>query len=104
MTELEMTVAVAGAMLFDYYTVSNNHPQHTIRIKYRLGPNENYWPITNDAQAMAIAKKFMLKLDFFVGSAEFTDFGDGADVFRRFSDESINRAIVECVACKFAAK
>lgn len=58
-------------------------------------------PITNDAQAMALARRFMMTLDLFAGAASIPNL-TGSDCsahrFIAFSDESINRAIVECVA------
>jgi len=55
-----------------------------------------YDPLHDDAQAMALAKRFMLDVDFFSMSA-YRDF-EGEERFGSHSDESVNRAICECVA------
>jgi hypothetical protein len=64
---------------------ANQHSYYPVRV---------YWPLENDAQAMALVKKFSLcvdKVDGKWGAWERKTDSDG------FSDE-LNRAIVECVA------
>lgn len=96
MTDLEMTRLCAEAM-------GDLCLEHTEE-GYLLS---SYWqrkydPIHDDAQAMALAKKFMLDVDFFSGTVS-RDFS-GEERFTTHSDESINRAIVECVAKMQKAK
>ena len=96
MTEVEMVELCAEAMGYEYVVVSNNTPQHTIRRRFKVGVNESYYPLTDDADAMALVKRFMLVVDAFSGIAMFPF--DDATNYKTFSDESINYAIVECVA------
>jgi hypothetical protein len=76
MTDLEMTKLCAEAMGVD---------------EVEVGSGRSYWPLTEDAQAMALVKKFMLNHLFRYrdNSGEFLE-------AVRYTD--LNRAIVECVA------
>jgi hypothetical protein len=68
-----------------------------------------YHPLTNDAQAMALIKKFRLKImfndnnhEFIIESKLFTEerhtrLGSHGTVFQRHNKD-LNRAICECVA------
>jgi|GEM_PF-3860026 len=66
-----------------------------------------YCPITNELQAMALIKRFMLHVDAFAGMAELPE-GIHPDQHRSFSDESadesINYAIVHCISLMQSAK
>lgn len=84
MTDLKMTQLCAEALLPNVWAHGEWNPLH------------------DDAQAMALMKRFMLDIDAFVGMAQL-GYGDG-DRFTSYSDESLNRAIVECVAKMQAAK
>ena len=102
MTDLEMTKACAEAMGFEI--------DDTFQLSPKDWPSENernYWPLTNDAQAMALVKKFELWIQppgkghlskppyWFVAASE-----HAADT--RNSD--LNRCICEVVAKMQKAK
>lgn len=91
----------AQAMGLEYRLVDRNEPCHTVRLRNDLASPVQYYPIEHDGQAMALVKRFMLKIDGFAKSAEFPF--DDQDNYLTFSDESLNRAIVECVAQRQAA-
>lgn len=95
MTDLEMTKLCAGAMGYDYAVL--NPADASFVYCHGTGPGE-YAPLRNDAQAMALARRFMMTLDFFAGHAALPIPGSFGERHSTFSDESINRAIVECVA------
>lgn len=54
MTEFDMVKRCADSMGLDLRVVSQNLPEHTLRSK--KDNSDYYWPITNDAQAMALVK------------------------------------------------
>lgn len=55
--DLEIVRACAEAMGLDVVEVPNNAPEHTIRFRYTPASNlRDYWPITDDEQAMALGK------------------------------------------------
>jgi hypothetical protein len=88
MTDLELTLLCAEAMGVSKSLV---HEGGALR----------YWPLHDDAQAMALVKKFRLSVD--IGEdccdAIWFDPEDIEDVIRcERDDENINAAIVECVA------
>lgn len=95
LTLLEQVRLCARAMGLEVREYSGNDDWHTIREVNGLA-GDSYWPITNDIQVMALARRFMLEVNFFHGhvcigyTAEFQ--------YHTFNDESINHAIVECVA------
>jgi hypothetical protein len=98
---VEQTKLCAQAMGLSVYVVSDHTLEHTVRLEHQSDPvnQKQYFPQEIDVQAMALAKRYMLQIDFFVGSARlpvnlYAQIGDCAS----FSDESINYAIVECVA------
>jgi hypothetical protein len=96
MSELDQVRLCAKAMGCEVWEASQNKPCHTIRFLHPVNADDQYWPITNDAQAMALVKRFMLKIDAFTGTAEIS--WDGNVKFKTYSDLSLNHAIVECVA------
>lgn len=57
-----------------------------------------YDPRNDDAQAMALAKKLMMTVDYFSGMACIGYVSDPAEQFTSYDDENINAAIVECAA------
>lgn len=63
-------------------------------------PDEfGYNPITDDAQAMALAKHFMLTVDFFAQyAAAPISCREDIRIYFDGEGETANRAIVECVA------
>ncbi len=53
MNDLEMVRACAVAAGIKFRVVPDNKPEHTIR--FIDWPHANYWPLTDDAQAMTAA-------------------------------------------------
>lgn len=92
MTDLEMVRKCAEAIDLGCYEVRGNNPEHTIRLN---GSSQNYWPLTNDVQAMDLVKKLRLHIHadpltwWVMEPKAMLDSGDHKD---------LNRAIVECVA------
>ena len=103
---VEQVKLCAKAMGLEYTEVSKNHPEWTVRIKNSahcgIGADQ-YWPITIEAQAMALVKRFMLTINAFAGMAELPE-GVHKNLHTSFSDESVNHAIVACIASMQAAK
>jgi len=62
-----------------------------------------YQPLHDDEQCMELVKRFMLEVDAFSGMAKLQSIA-GQDSFQEFSDESLNHAVVYCVAKMQAAK
>ena len=110
MTDLEITRLCAEAMgihgAFSDWDDNRWEPpkrKHNFLIAGRLGNVDGvYDPLHDDAQSMALVKRFMLNICAFSGMAELGY--QTRDRFTTFSDESINRAICECVAKMQAAK
>src|SRR5690349_8056968 len=100
MTDLEMVKLCADAMGIKVIKFSRNDPSCT----YRLEDGKNYYPPHDDAQAMALVKKFRLLIAPGVeqGKDIWSSQGDLEDSYAE--SESLNRAIVECVAKMQAAK
>ena len=90
--QIDNIVLCAKAMELDFYLNSKNTIEHTVRVG-----NSSYCPYINDDQAFKLAKRFMLKLDIFSGTAEFPTEVHKFSL-KCFSDISINYAIVECIA------
>lgn len=86
MSDIELVKTCAEAMRIALYVVSQNAPHHTLR----TANHENYWPLTNDAQAMALVKRFPRE----ALKALIREFNSRPQSFA----EKANRAIVECVA------
>ena len=96
MTDLEATRLCAEAMGLK-------------RLEYESAPSTffiddddtmpRYDPLHNDAQCMALVKRFMLHIDAFAGMAEFPH----GELYPTYDDDSLNRAIVYCVAKMRAA-
>jgi hypothetical protein len=111
MSDLEMVKLCAAAMGIDYATkrvmqraiVSGSVVEHTEGYSETFVDVSDYDPLHDDAQAMALVKRFELtvepgtwKCKWGVYSTEYDPgFGDSDD---------LNRAIVECVAKTQAAK
>lgn len=103
MTDLEMTKLCAEAMGLDWEAEQKRMADRDG--KWLNGyETPRYDPLTNDAQAMALAKRFMMEVDFFAGAASIKKPGASGWGYIAFSDDSINRAIVECVSKMQAEK
>lgn len=98
--DIEMVRLCAAAMEIPISEASGNQPQHLFRIGNVGG--SSYWPLTDDVQAMSLAKRFMLKLDLFAGSASLPQESCN-NLYLRYDEDSINRAIVMCISDMFAA-
>ena len=101
MTDLEMTRLCAEAMGYDFHppkkfifpTVSATRNQLVPFVAH----NSPYDPLHDDAQAMALVKKFELNIGPDVQGEDgwsVSDYGGDGEVF----SQDLNRAIVECVA------
>lgn len=96
MTDLEMTRLCAKALGLEVRDVEESVDGDTWVAVLAFDDGETYEPLHNDAQAMALAKRFMLDVDFFAGAVSTPP--SATNHFTTYCDESINRAIVECVA------
>jgi len=86
MTDLEITKACAEAMGYKL----DDTPQHHVRAYIGMAV-QDYWPLTDDAQAMALVKKFAKAI---VRRKE----GDWSINLNGARNADLNRAICECVA------
>lgn len=102
MTDLEMTKLCAGAMGIDHRYCEAGNPVNSAE--------PIYFPLHDDAQAMALVKRFKLDLDSPKGGLDdewCAGYGDDhsltcSPIFQ--SSRDLNRAIVECVAKMQSAK
>lgn len=96
LTDLEITRACAEAMELEVRHVSDNEPQHTIRVIRTGAP---YFPLTNDAQAMALVKRIGLTCMWSRGGWE-VSFSEANSEFCKSHamHMDLNRAICLCVA------
>lgn len=104
MTDLELTKLCAEAM--GYAIVEDFHgfvpPVNGIQVEIDKSGVERsirYNPISDDAQAMALVKKFKLSIHFDTGLwwvrwLKNIDIGE----YQSLEDQDLNRAICECVA------
>ena len=105
MTDIQMTRLCAEAMGYSYVQRKGDEVYDIRSGKTVVGI---YWPIENDAQAMALVKKFRLKYMWFptieLRKAEWwrVDGLPPSDVTTRHAN--LNMAIVSCVAKMQAAK
>ena len=96
MTDLEITRLCAEAMGF----FINKEQYSNITLLCREDSEDGgfqtmwYWPLTNDAQAMALVKKFGLQIFLHGDFWCCIDFGQE----HQTEDVSLNMAICECVA------
>jgi len=113
-TDLELTLACAQAsevwkMAHEWYptmTLDSTFSGAEIRgDRVYLIPNnpmrqdpKNYSPLTNDAQAMALVTRFRLSVGYSRGWGCEADDERGIILSGAFHFDSLNRAIVECVA------
>lgn len=100
MTDLEITKLCADAMGQLVFEVSQNRPEHTLRIINDRGirTSVNYWPLKDDAQAMALVKRFNLRLDKDRSLVEKWAVYSKRDYSDAMFNADLNRAICECVA------
>ena len=106
MTDLEITKLCAEAMgieLFSAFGVKEymRWPSHFDRdTSDDIGALKRYAPLHDDAQAMALVKRFHIHLTHWAQNKDWTA------AFDRYSakDKNLNRAICECVAKMQEAK
>jgi hypothetical protein len=94
---LEQVALCGEAIGLNWTIFENSDIQNTIRFldgDAELGNFVSYWPIENDQQAMELVKYFMLNVNGFTNTASF----NFNDLCTTTSDDSLNHAIVECVA------
>jgi hypothetical protein len=108
MTDLELVKACAEAMglpLLPAYDKGDIRYRHqsddnglmvATDAQHYFTERGSYDPLHDDAQAMALARRFMLEVDFFVNSASTPPSAERQSI--HYCDENINRAICECVA------
>lgn len=96
LSELDMVRICARAMNLDVREVSQNEPQHTVRM---VSHGNSYWPITRPEQAWALANRFPL-IASGVFSAVAIARHDG-ETDPRLVDAA--RLLVECVAKRRSA-
>ena len=99
MTDLEITKLCAEAMGLSVRKESKEGELPAWIVTQMPGtylPSYDYYPLHDDAQAMALVKKLLLDISHCAPSGwmVFSGNGDGVDKF----DEDLNRAICECVA------
>lgn len=94
MSDIELVKACAEAMGIALYVASQNAPQHTLR----TCNHENYWPLTNDAQAMALVKKFRIEIAWNPVGWAVNTYSELDMPESYASDDDLNRSICECVA------
>lgn len=94
MTDIEIIRHCAEAMGFSVVKGTRQHKNGMAIATEDGDPVTNYDPLKHDAQAMALVKKFRLLVDG--GNAMWCVHGDaiGSGVV----DDSLNRAICECIA------
>ena len=103
MTDLEMTRLAAEAIGLDVYV--DAYGDLCLPNVDHDGDNYHYWPLHDDAQAMALVKKFYLDIECYATSSMWTVlFDDLRSVYKVGPLPDLNRAIVECVANMMAAK
>jgi len=94
MTDLEMIKKCAEKMGVGVWSADGNEDRHYWRIlNSRSGGNQPYYPLENDAQAMALVKKFNLHIGRWN-----TGWACELDGKWVSAQDDLNRAIVECVA------
>ena len=106
MTDLEMTRLCAEAMGLhpspygeDRLEVVTWHGPDGEHPTYRI-----YEPLNDDAQAMALVKKFVLHIEWLATKDWAVDYGSRANPQHIACNPDLSRAIVECVAKMQSAK
>lgn len=103
MTDLELTKVCADRMGITVQLISKpefsyaEHPYYCIPT-LSDAPNPIYDPLHNDVQAMAMVKRLKLSVGFNGGWVCMAADERGMIISGAFHHETINRAIVECVA------
>lgn len=99
MTDLEMIKRCAETSGIEVFEHADQ-----LWCNFRNVGNQVYNPLTNDAQAMALVKKFtmLLMIDYDAAENEIWSVtawnGNAGEWTRHYKNADLNRAIVECVA------
>lgn len=96
MTDLEITRLCAEAMGF--HRSGDMREQEWYYLRNHSYPNLRYDPLRNDAQAMALVKKFILRIDRTRGIPEQWGVYSKRNYQGMAISSDLNRAICECVA------
>ena len=100
MTDLEITKRCAEAMGLPFIPEPRPQPSSMIRVLF-ITEAQAYDPFHDDAQAMALVKKFMLDCWFDPGRGSWKA---QYSVEAQSESDDLNRAICECVAKMQEAK
>lgn len=100
MDDLEITKLCAEAMGFEYHSAISEHASHLLLRATNGSYGKKYDPLHDDAQAMALVKKFGLQIRLTNQSWHVWDADDSGCVLCK----DLNRAICECVAKMQQAK
>jgi len=101
MTNLEMTRLCAEAMGYEF---AEGLARKTWKdSEWDCGASFHYDPLHNDAQVMALVKKFAIRLNL-DDSYWLAEAGKIGDMIAGAADTDLNRAIVECCARMQQAK
>lgn len=94
MTDFELVKRCADKMGLDLHSDQSEEIRY-----YGRGGTYLYNPLIDNAQAMALAKRFMLIVDFFAKyAAAPVSCKEDIRIYFDGESETANRAIVECVA------
>lgn len=104
MTDLEMTKLCAVAMGYSVVKGDRRYKNGMAIATEDGEPVTNYDPLAHDAQAMALVKKFTLRIDRSKGIPERWGVYSRRDYGDMTMNDDLNRAIVQCVAQMQAAK
>jgi hypothetical protein len=94
MTDLQMTLLCAKAMGHDVIVQAE---------VVRFDRWSTYDPLNDDAQAMALVKKFQLEIGWYVGGRAAVNHPDN-EFPNWIESDTLNRAVVMCVAMRHAER
>lgn len=110
MTDLELTRLCAEAMGHPHLHVEENFMESRGQLFYMYHPIDAdrpqfslYDPLHDDAQAMALVKRFPIQIEGYPDDRHVCLFDSGS-VFTTMNVKDLNRAVVECVARMWKAK
>jgi len=108
MTDLEITRLCAEAMGYTYRIQNrNDHYSEAVYITQHGDDCFRYNPLHDDAQAMALVKKFQMDVDFCTNqwrASWYNVRGKECTRWKQAVNNDLNRAICECVAKMQAEK
>lgn len=100
MTDLEITRKCAERMGIECRVIPGSIFVRLVASKkdYNGVKEFSYAPLYDDAQAMALVKKFSLRIDKFSEKAPWLVIAESGGEFAEADNHNLNRAICECVA------